>query len=96
MTNPDFIASSDAATLYQRAAAMHHATAGLLQALLLDLGAEEHQRIDTLLADGGRLGIEATVDGMGTTSLCMVGFTGTGERLRLLTVKTPGTGSASH
>lgn len=92
----NFIPSSDAAALNHRAAAAHHATANLLQVLLLDLDKEEHQRIDALLADGGRLGIEATVDGTGTTSLAMVGFTGLGERLLLLTVKTPSTGDARH
>jgi hypothetical protein len=89
VTDPNFIPASDAAMLAQRAAAANHAAANLVQVLLLDLGPEAHQRIGALLAGGGRVGIEATVDGTGRSSLAMVGFTGEGARLLLLTVPLP-------
>jgi len=94
---PDnFIPSTDAATLAERAAATMHATANLLQSMLLDMTADKHQAIDTLLARGGRIGIESTVNGLGETSLHMVGFTSDGERLQLSTVQAPTTGLARH
>jgi hypothetical protein len=92
----NFVPSSDAVTLAQRAAAAHVATAHLLQVMLLDLPSEKHKALDALLATGGRVGIEATVDGTGLTSLCMVGFTSDGDRLLLSTVQTPATTRGSH
>ena len=87
---------SDDAVLAQRAAASHVATAELLQIMLLGLPAEKHQALDYMLASGGRVGVESTVDKTGLTSLCMVAFTGDGERLVLSTVNTDGAGNVHH
>ena len=91
-TDPEaehFIPSSDAAMLMQRAAAMHVATADLLQVLLLDLSLDKQRTLDALIAMGGRVGIEATVDRESRTCLCMVGFSPDGDRLVLATVTAP-------
>lgn len=94
MSTPNFIPSSDAAALIHRAAAAHHATANLLEVLLLGLPEDKLQALDVLMAEGGRVGIEATVDREQRTSLCMVGFTPDGDRLLLATVQAPAFGSS--
>lgn len=77
---------ADAAILAKRAAAMHRATSELLEVMLLDLPQDKHRALNSLLASGGRVGIEATTNGDGETRLCMIGFNGAGERLVLSTV----------
>ena len=82
----NFIPASNTSTLSQRCAASLRANGDLISAILQDFPKEKLDSIDRLLAGGGSVGIETTVDGKAVNTIRLVGIEREGVRLVLATI----------
>lgn len=92
----DFIPASNTTTLSQLCAASLRANAELISAILKDFPKDKLDSIDRLLAGGGSVGIETTVDGKAANTIRLVGIEREGIRLVLATIAQPEQAQGRH
>lgn len=87
-----FIPTADPASLSAQCAALARASGTLMHTLTVDLGLDKQAALNDLLAGGGRVGIEITIDRNGTNRICLVAVEREGRHRTLATVQTIGSG----
>ncbi|NHZ80103.1 hypothetical protein F2P44_12560 [Massilia sp. CCM 8695] len=87
-----FIPAANAADLSAQCAALVRASGTLMHTLMVDLGLEKQEGLNRLLAGGGRVGIEITIDRHGSNQISLVAVEREGTHRTLATVQTIGNG----
>lgn len=97
MTNSsNFVPAADAGSLSKLCAASLRASGELIAEILKDFPPDKLATIDRLLAGGGSVGIETTVDGKATNTIRLVGIEREGVRLVLATIAQPPQAQGRH
>ena len=85
---PGFKPASDAERLRERCDVALHAAGDLMETITADLSQPAQDAIAGILANGGRVGLEFTVDRVAESRICVLGIDADGERHTLATVAT--------
>ncbi|MGX5650200.1 hypothetical protein ACWKW4_08090 [Hydrogenophaga borbori] len=85
---PGFTPASDVEQLRQRCNLALQAVGNLLETLTGDLPQPVQDAIAGILASGGRVGLELTVDRVAENRICVMGIDADGERHTLATIAT--------
>lgn len=85
---PGFMPASDVEQLRHRCDVALQAAGNLMETLTADLSQSAQDAIAGILANGGRVGLEFTVDRVAESRICVMGIEANGERHTLATVAT--------
>ncbi len=96
MTEDTFHPAADPLALDTACKATLNAVADLYQIMLKDLPSNGRQSADRILAEGGRLGIEVTVDKHSKSHISLVAYEADGSRQRMAIVHTTFPSDTKH
>ena len=90
MNTDNFIPAADVSILSARCSAGLSAASDLIESMTTDLSLAKKTALANLLGAGGRVGVELSVDGKGSSRVCLVAIDREGGHHTLMSIVTLG------
>ena len=90
MNTDNFTPAADPAALTSRCSAGLSAASDLVESMTTDLSLAKKTALGNLVGAGGRVGVELTVDGKGSSRVCLVAIDREGGHHTLMSIVTLG------